>query len=139
MDSERVIHDELSQYKVVEHLESIDPNEYHAFLYHLLNHFKGASVALEFLFNEILRYEPSASPLIQKLQQILMTLSNLGFMRYWSEFITFSSQPPFAIDLDEQRFTDFLRQEITESSLAKLCSVCSLLSIPESTASTASW
>ena len=134
MDSERVIHDELSQYKVVEHLESIDPNEYHAFLYHLLNHFKGASVALEFLFNEILRYEPSASPLIQKLQQILMTLSNLGFMRYWSEFITFSSQPPFAIDLDEQRFTDFLRQEITESSLAKLCSVCSLLSIPESTA-----
>ena len=134
MDSESVIHDELSQYKVIEHLESIDPDEYHAFLYHLLNHFKGASVALEFLFNEILRYEPAASPLIQKLREILIILSNLGFMHSWSEFIAFSSQPPFALHLDEQRFTDFLRREITESSLTKLRSVCSLLSIPESTA-----
>ena len=134
MDSESVIHDELSQYKVIEHLESIDPDEYHAFLYHLLNHFKGASVALEFLFNEILRYEPAASPLIQKLREILIILSNLGFMHSWSEFIAFSSQPPFTLHVDEQRFIDFLRREITESSLTKLRSVCSLLSIPASTA-----
>ena len=134
MDSESVIHDELSQYKVIEHLESIDPDEYHTFLYHLLNHFKGASVALEFLFNEILRYEPAASPLIQKLREILIILSNLGFMHSWSEFIAFSSQPPFTLHVDEQRFTDFLRREITESSLTKLRSVCSLLSIPASTA-----
>ena len=134
MDSEAEIKSKLSEYRVIAYLESISKEEYHAFLYDLLNQFQGMSVPLNFLFDEILRYEPSVSPLIQILRQVLVILSSLRFLSYWGGFIKFSSEPPFSIQLDEQNFNAFLRENITIDSLLQLCKVCSLLSIPVSTA-----
>lgn len=125
---------ELSKYRVIEHLESINPEEYHLFLYNLLSRCENRFTTVNILLSEILRYEPSVSSSVSKVKRVITLLSNEDLYCDIHIFFSFSSHPPFSFTENKEAWIDFMWEKVRLESLRSMREICSLFSIPESQA-----